>query len=54
MRFIATDRRDRVALSVGQSVSVLSPAKTAEPTEMPFGIWTRVEPRKRVLGEVAY
>jgi len=25
-------------------------AKTAEPIEMPFGTWTRVDPRNRVLG----
>jgi len=24
-------------------------AKTAGPTEMPFGMWTRVSPRKHVL-----
>jgi len=24
-------------------------AKTAEPIEMPFGLWTRVGPRKHVL-----
>jgi len=23
----------------------MSPAKTAEPIEMPFGLWTRVGPR---------
>ena len=27
----------------------MSCAKMAEPTEMPFGIWTRVGPRKHVL-----
>ena len=27
----------------------MSCAKTAEPIEMPFGIWTRVNPRKHVL-----
>jgi len=43
---------DRVASSVGLSVTVVSPAKTAEPIEMPFGIWTRVGPRKHVLGAV--
>jgi len=30
---------DRVAWSVGLSVTVVSPAKTAEPIKMPFGIW---------------
>ena len=28
----------------------MSRAKTAEPIEMPSGIWTRVGPRNRVLG----
>jgi len=27
----------------------VSPAKTAEPLEMPFEIWTRVNPRKDIL-----
>ena len=27
----------------------MSPAKTAEPIEMPFGLRTRVEPRNHVL-----
>jgi len=34
--------------SVGRSVTVVSPAKTAEPIEMPFGLWTQAghtEPR---------
>ena len=35
--------------SVGRSVTVVSPAKTAEPIEMPFDISTRVGPRKHVL-----
>jgi len=30
-------------------VTIVSPAKTAEPIEMPFGMWTRVGPRKYVL-----
>jgi len=29
-------------LCVGLSVTVVSPAKTAEPIELPFGLWTRV------------
>jgi len=41
MRLIVTDR---VAWSVGLSVTLVSPAKTAEPIEMPFGLWTRVDP----------
>jgi len=31
------------------SVSVVSLQKTAEPNEMPFGLWTRVGARKHVL-----
>jgi len=27
----------------------VSPAKTAKPIEMPFGLWTRVGPSKHVL-----
>ena len=32
--------------------SLVSCAKMAEPIEMPFGMWTRVSTRKRVLGGV--
>ena len=39
-----------VWLSVGWSVAIVSCAKTAEPIEMPFGIWTRVVSGKHVLG----
>jgi len=46
---------DRVTLSVGRSVcrsvTLVSPAKTAEPIEMPFGLWARIGPRNHVLGE---
>jgi len=31
-----------VCLSVGRSVTLVSPAKTAEPIEMPFGLRIRV------------
>jgi len=31
---------DGVAWSVGLSVTIVSPAKTAKPIEMPFGLWT--------------
>jgi len=34
-----------VAWSVGLSVTIVSPAKTAEPIEMPYGLWTRLDPR---------
>ena len=44
---------DRVAWSVGQlvclSVTLVSPAKTTEPIEMPFGLRTRVGPGNHVL-----
>jgi len=33
-----------VCLSVCRSVTLVSPAKTAEPTEMPFGLRTLVGP----------
>ena len=32
----------------------MSCAKTAEPIEMPFGVWTWVGPRKHVLDEGAH
>ena len=41
--------RDRVAWSVGLSVTLVSPAKTAEAIDMPFGLRTRVGPRDHVL-----
>ena len=40
---------DRVAWSIGLSVTLVSPAKTAGPIEMPFGLWTRVGPGNRAL-----
>jgi len=40
MRPIVTNR---VAWSVGPSVTIVSLAKTAEPIEIPFWLWTRVE-----------
>jgi len=44
---------DRVAWSVGlsvcRSVTLVSPAKTAEPIEMPFGLRTLVGPGNQVL-----
>ena len=36
-------------LSVGLSVTLVSPAKTAEPIEMPFGLRTWLDPRDHVL-----
>jgi len=41
MRPIVTDR---VAWSVCQSVTLVSPAKTAEPIQVPFALKTRVGP----------
>ena len=46
MRCIVTDR---VAWSVGWSGTLVSPAKMAEPIEMPFGLRTRVGPGNHVL-----
>ena len=46
MRSVVTDR---VAWSVSRSVTLVSPAKTAEPIEMPFGLRTRLGPRNHVL-----
>jgi len=40
---------DRVAWSVGLSVTIVSHAKTAESIEMPFGLWTPVSRRNQVL-----
>jgi len=39
MRPVVTDR---VTWFVGRSVTVMSPAKTAQPIEMPFGMRTHV------------
>jgi len=44
MRSIVTDR---VAWSVGLSVTLVSPAETVEPIDMPFGFRTRVGPGSR-------
>ena len=38
-------------LCVCVSVCLLSSTKTAEPIDMPFGMWTRVVPRNHALGE---
>ena len=35
-----------VCLSVGRSVTVVSTAKTPEPIEMTFGLWTRIGPKE--------
>ena len=57
MRPVVTDYSDSnngprglsVCLSVCLSVTIVSPAKTAEPIEIPFGLWTRVGPKNHVL-----
>jgi len=46
MRSIVTDRE---AWSVGLSVTLVSPAKTAKPIEMAFDLRTRVRPGNHVL-----
>jgi len=35
--------------SICLSVTITSPAKTSETIAIPFGMWTRVGPRKHVL-----
>ena len=40
---------NRVAWSVGRSVTLVSPAKMAEPIEMPFWLRTRMGPGNHVL-----
>jgi len=48
MRSIVTDGVVwSVCLSVGRSVTIVSPEETAEPIEMLFEIWTRVGSRNR-------
>ena len=55
MRPIVTDRVAwSVGMSVCQSVTLVSPAKTAEPIEMPFGLRTRVGLRNHVLDVCLY
>jgi len=46
MRSIVTDQ---VAWSIGRSVTLMSPVKTAEPIEMPFGLRTPVGIGNHVL-----
>ena len=48
MRLTVTDRV-AYGLSVGLSVTVVSPAKMAEPIEMPFWVRSRVGTRSHVL-----
>jgi len=49
MRRIVTDA---VAWSVCLSVTIVSPAKTAGPIELPFGVWPRVRSGHHVLDGV--
>ena len=53
MRYVDAAHCYRLSSVVCRSVTVMSPAKTAESIEMPFGIWTRVGPRKHALGRGA-
>ena len=46
MRSIVTNL---VALYVGRFVTPMSPAETAEPIEMPFGLWARMGPVNHVV-----
>jgi len=41
-----------VCRSVGVSVTIVIPAKMAEPIKMPFGLWTQVGPGNHVLDGV--
>ena len=41
------------APDVGICLCVVSPAETAEPIEVPFGLWTQADARKQVLDEGA-
>jgi len=41
-----------VCMSVGRSVTIVSPAKTVETIAIKFGLWSRVGPRKHVLDGV--
>ena len=53
MRSILTDRLAwSVGLSVGLSVTLVSPAKTAAPNELPFGLRTWEGPVNHVLDGV--
>jgi len=40
---------EECGLSVGQSVTLVSPAKMAEPIEMLFGLWSQVGTGNHVL-----
>jgi len=48
-RPIVTHRVGGVCLWAGRSVTLVSPAKTAEPIEMPLGLRTHVDPKNHVL-----
>ena len=43
---------DGLAWSVGQCVMIMSPAKTAELFETPFGMWTLMGSRNHILDRV--
>jgi len=53
MRPIATDGAAwSIGRSVCLSVTTMSPAETAEPIEIPFGMWTWVNPKNHVVDGV--
>jgi len=41
-----------VCLSVGRSIAIVSPVKTTQPNEMPFGVWTWAGPRNHAVDAV--
>ena len=47
--YVDVDYCYRQRVSVCLSLTIVSPAKTAEPIKMPFGLWTRMGPRNHVL-----
>jgi len=46
---ITLDIGQGVTWPVGLSVTIMSPAKTAEPIEIPYGLWTRVVQRNHIF-----
>jgi len=45
---------EQSGLSVGLPVTVVSPGKTPEPIDMPFGVWIHVGPGRHVLNGGAH
>ena len=44
----------RLSIVVCRSATVVTPGKTAEPIEIPFGLWTQVGLRNHILNGVPY